>query len=136
MVSGFPKEERVIAAIDKDLLTIPGRHFNWRKESQAITEVDEAAANYNFMHQTLCGDRTDGYPGLPGCGPVKASKILEGGGGGLYDMWIAVVEAFKKKELTAEDALLQARCARILRAEDWDFDNNCPILWEPKQYEC
>jgi DNA polymerase-1 len=42
-----------------------------------------------------------------------------------------VVDAYLKAGLTEEDALMNARMARILRAEDWDFENNEVKLWTP-----
>jgi len=46
-------------------------------------------------------------------------------------MWSAVVDAYESKGLTEEDAVMQARMARILRAEDWDFGKKAPRLWCP-----
>ena len=45
--------------------------------------------------------------------------------------WKAVVEAFKEKDLTEEDALVNARLARILTADDYDFERKEPKLWSP-----
>ena len=42
-----------------------------------------------------------------------------------------VVSAFKDKGLTEEDALVNARLARILTADDYDFDKRQPKLWSP-----
>ena len=42
-----------------------------------------------------------------------------------------VVEAYEKAGLTEDDALVTARLARILRAEDYDGVNI--KLWEPKR---
>ena len=38
---------------------------------------------------------------------------------------------FKDKELTEEDALVNARLARILTVDDYDFENKKPKLWTP-----
>ena len=63
-----------IVGIDKDLLQIPGWHYNFvKKESQF---VDEDAANMKLMLQCLTGDNADNIPGLKGIGPKKAEKIL------------------------------------------------------------
>ena len=65
-----------IVGIDKDLLQIPGWHYNFvKKESQY---VDEDAANMKLMLQCLTGDNADNIPGLKGIGPKKAEKILAG----------------------------------------------------------
>jgi len=68
--------EYAIASIDKDLLTIPGVHFNIRKG--LITHVDDDHADYLLNKQLLMGDRADNIPGLPGIGDKRAEKILDG----------------------------------------------------------
>ena len=50
-----PVEERVICSIDKDLDTVPGRHFNWRKPELGVYYIHEPTAFYALMLQTLCG---------------------------------------------------------------------------------
>ena len=69
----------------------------------------------------------DNYPGCPGIGPVRAKRILADAD----DPWAAVVQAYEKKGLGEEDALLQARLARILQEDTWDQENKEPILWTP-----
>jgi DNA polymerase-1 len=73
------------------------------------------------------GDATDGYGGCPGIGPKTAEKLLDKHGA----VWKTVVDAYLKAGLTEEDAIMNARMARILRAEDWDFENNEVKLWTP-----
>lgn len=67
----------VVASIDKDLLQIPGWHYNW--VNGIISKVSEKEASFAFYQQLLTGDRTDDVVGIPGIGPVKAKYILEGG---------------------------------------------------------
>lgn len=114
--------------MDKDLLTIPGRmfHINQKLEGQWV-ESNEKDANRQFLMQALMGDATDGYGGCPGIGKVGAGKLLDKHG----EVWKTVEDAYIKAGLTAEDALMNARMARILRAEDWDFENSEVILWKP-----
>jgi 5'-3' exonuclease len=69
-------EEYAIASIDKDLLTIPGVHFNIRKN--IVSHVDDDEADYLLNRQLLMGDSADNIPGLPGIGAKRAEKILEG----------------------------------------------------------
>lgn len=122
------RQERIICSIDKDFKSIPGKLYNLTsKEMLVITENE---ADYAFMSQVLTGDSTDNYQGLPGCGPVKAAKIL-----GDCDqwpvMWGKVLDAYRKAGLSEEVALTQARMARILRHEDYNFRKKEPILWTP-----
>lgn len=116
--------EKVIVSLDKDLKTIPGLHY--RMDGKAIFEVEEKEADYWHLYQTLVGDAVDGFSGCPGVGPVKASEIL-----GEEPTWEAVVAAYRKAKLTEEDALIQARVARICRASDYDFKAKKVKLWTP-----
>jgi DNA polymerase-1 len=121
----------VIATIDKDLKQIPGMHYRWATQwkDAEMFEVSEEEADLYFYRQVLMGDPTDGYKGCPGIGPKRSSKVLKDVTDGKY--WEAIVEAYESKGFTEEDALVQARVARILRKDDWDFDNNCHKLWTP-----
>jgi 5'-3' exonuclease len=125
----------IICSMDKDMKTIPCNLWN----GTDLLKVSEAEADYFHLHQTLTGDTTDGYPGCPGIGPVKAAKLLDAPMKPelltevrVPALWKVVVVAFEKAGLTEEDALRQARLARILRDCDWDSKNKEPILWSPK----
>jgi DNA polymerase I len=120
--------QKIIVSVDKDFHTIPGYFWNPEKMTEPVY-THPSEADYSHMYQTLTGDATDGYPGLPGCGPVKAEKLLTDTAP--ENWWKAVVEAYEKKGLTEEDALVQARCARILRHTDYDFKKKEVKLWLP-----
>jgi DNA polymerase-1 len=129
--------EPVIVSIDKDLDTVPGWHYNWRKRSElGVYYVNEDEAFRNFIFQTLTGDSTDNYPGIPGVGPVTAGRLMN-----LWSelppwaVWEEVVATYEERGLTAEDALIQARCAYILQAPQWDAENQKAILWTPPREE-
>ena len=94
--------------------------------SANLDEISKEEADYNHLYQTLIGDTADNYKGCPGIGSVGAHKILDES-----PTWEAVVAAFEKKGLDEEEALLQARVARILRAEDYDFKKKVPKMWTP-----
>lgn len=70
------KEDYVICGIDKDLLQIPGQHYNYGKDTWQL--INEEEALHNLYLQCLTGDNTDNIPGLKGIGPKKAAKILAG----------------------------------------------------------
>jgi DNA polymerase I len=130
------KGQRVIVSQDKDMRSIPTTVWNGKE----TYNISQAQADYWHLYQTLMGDTSDGYKGCPGVGPKKAEAILTlpkaqdatNEEGRNKSRWYEVVMAYKKAELTEEDALKQARLARILRWEDWDGDNKRPILWTPK----
>ncbi|MCQ4158770.1 hypothetical protein NON00_02360 [Roseomonas sp. GC11] len=120
----LPGTEKIIFTADKDLLQIPGLVCRGGE----IVEVTREAGDLWHMTQTLMGDPTDGYKGCPGIGPKKAAAILEAAEG---DYWPAVVAAFEAKGLTEEDALVQARVARMCRVSDYDFTAKQVRLWNP-----
>lgn len=127
------KGKKIIISLDKDMKTIPG--LFWDTKSETAVRISEHEADHWHLMQTLMGDATDGYKGCPGIGPKKAEAFLLDEGGLppqhlLPWRWSRVVEAFKSKGLTEEDALVQARVARICRASDYDFDKKEPILWQ------
>jgi len=122
----FIKGEKIIVSIDKDMKTIPCSYYRSTHPDEGVVEVDETEADYWHLLQTLTGDTTDGYKGCPGIGPKKAEAILEAD-----PTWGAVVATYEKAKLGEEEALIQARCARILRASDFNFKTKEPILWTP-----
>lgn len=117
-------DERVIYSADKDVWTLPAKI--WNNEFVLVTNNLLEDANRSWFMQTLTGDTTDGYKGLNGCGPVAANKILD-----KDCSWEAVVAAYEKKGFTADDALQQARVARILRYEDYDLETDTLKVWKP-----
>ena len=113
----------VICSPDKDMKQIPGKLYNM-DENFTITKREGASWH---LIQTLAGDQTDGYGGVPGIGVKRAETLFKDKG---YS-WKTVVDAFVEKNLTEEDALVNARLARILTADDYDFKKKEPILWSP-----
>ena len=113
----------IIISPDKDMKQIPGMLWNF-DESFTITE--EEGAKWHLI-QSLAGDNTDGYAGVPGIGVKRAAALFEEKG---YS-WKTVVEAFKEKDLSEDIALENARLAKILTTEDYDHEKGEPILWSP-----
>lgn len=114
----------IIVSSDKDMKTVPGWLYN--PHSGDMNLISKETAHYNHLLQTLTGDASDGYKGCPKMGPARAEKLLQ------EDCsWQAVKEAFEKQGLTEEDALTQARMAKILTSDLWDADKQEAILWTP-----
>ena len=103
---------------------IPGKLYNLT-DTTYITP--EEGARWHLI-QTLAGDQTDGYSGVPGIGVKRAETLFDKEG---YS-WQTVLQAFKDKGLTEKDALLNARLARILTLDDYDTKRQEPILWTPE----
>lgn len=120
------EEGDVIVSIDKDMLTLPGLHLR----DGEVLEVSRLEADRNFYGQVLTGDSTDNYPGCPGVGPVGAENLLLKCSSEV-EMWRAVLQAYGKKDLSEAYAITQARCARILRAGEYDLKTSTPLLWSP-----
>lgn len=116
----------IIVSPDKDMRTIPGLLL--AKDEVEVVTHEEAVRNW--MRQTLTGDQSDGYPGIKGCGPVKADKVI-GDETDPLKLWTAVLEAYRKAGLAFVDALLNARLARILRHGDYDCQTGEVKLWDP-----
>ena len=112
-----------IASPDKDMRQIPGLLYDL-KEFTYITP--EEGARWHLV-QSLAGDQTDGYSGCPGQGVKRATTLFEEKG---YS-WKTVLDAFEAKELDEAEALKNARLARILTQEDYDFTKQLPIPWTP-----
>lgn len=124
ILQSAPGYETVIVSDDKDLLGVPG--IVYRPMKDEIIDVSLPEADAWFLKQCLMGDTTDGYKGCPGMGPKTAEKVL-----GNHPSWEQVAQAYIKAGLTRKDALVQSRCARILRWDDWDQDTQQLKLWEP-----
>lgn len=62
----------VICSIDKDMLTLPGWHYNWDKNE--VIKVTPVQAYTNFARQMVVGDTSDNVKGIPGVGPKGAMK--------------------------------------------------------------
>jgi len=145
--------ERVIYSADKDLKTVPALH--WCPEDGEPVRVSQEEADRFFYEQILTGDPTDNYKGCPGVGKVAAADLLDGklrwfkylrvlkSGPNkgqereewrkvsCNDPWASIVSAYEKVGLTQDDALIQARCARILRHGEYDFKKQKVKLWTP-----
>ena len=113
----------MIVSPDKDMKQIPGKLYNLDEQ---FTVSKEEGAKWHLI-QTLAGDQTDGYPGVPGIGIKRAEALFDKEG---YS-WKTVKKAFADKGYTALTAITNARLARILTVDDYDFDKKEPKLWSP-----
>lgn len=153
---GFKKA--VLISCDKDFKTIPDCDFLWCTTGNILTQ-DLESANYWHIFQTIKGDITDGYGGIPGWGDTAADFIenpfievqyehefksgarkgttemrwkkrpVEDGEG--ETLWDAIVSIGAKAGMPEEDIIKQGQMARILRFNEYDIENQEVKLWQP-----
>ena len=106
-----------IASLDKDLLMIPGLHFQWafgtskwQKEEKTITQTEIEGLRL-FYEQCLKGDKADNIKGIAGLGEVKAKRLLEDCTTE-KEMLDIVLEQYGHEE----EFLMNAQCLYILRS--------------------
>jgi 5'-3' exonuclease len=128
--------ETVICSIDKDLLQIPGQHYNFvKKEWACVTEWEGLVW---FYKQILIGDSTDNVQGCKGIGPVKAGKALDqvSQKDGEQVLFQRVFDLYKKQkkglqdEVILEKILLAGRLLKIRQKDDeelWHFPKLNPV---------
>lgn len=71
--------ESVIITEDKDLLQVPGLHYNPNK-SKEVFEISEAEGHFLLWKQVITGDKTDNIPGV--------SQAIHDSGTGRYNQHI------------------------------------------------
>tara|TARA_B110000858_G_scaffold183357_1_gene223593 strand:+ start:305 stop:1018 length:714 start_codon:yes stop_codon:yes gene_type:complete len=111
----------IVASIDKDMLQIPCRHFNFNKKEWST--VSEWEGNKFFYTQILTGDAADNIKGLKGIGPVKATKLLAECKS-VDDLWEACVKAY---DGDVERIIENARLLWLRRYEG--------ELWQPPELD-
>lgn len=137
----------VIVSEDKDMRTIPAKVYNPNYAHLGVLEISTLEAIQFHLWQTITGDVTDGYPGCKGVGaggewdPDRADWALGLRSlpyahdvlstGDVLEAWDTVLLAFASKGLTEDDAIHQARLARILWADDYNFKTKGIRLWNP-----
>jgi hypothetical protein len=116
----------IICSCDKDLLMIPGWHYNWQKDGAQQVSIEQGWRN--FYYQLLIGDATDNIPGVPGVGAKNKLAVSIRDGGFEFDREIIemaiLTEYIRKYEYKAWEAMREnADLLWIQQQED--------VLWEP-----
>ena len=102
----------VVCSLDKDLLMIPGVHFNWTKLE--YTHVDQLNGLRTFYKQMLIGDRSDNIFGVDKIGPVKAAKLIDH----LEDEMQMLTTVLDLYNDDIERFIMNAQCLWIMQNED------------------
>lgn len=74
LLSMLQDEDTFVYSNDKDLLQIPGTHWDIKEEK--FIEISKQDALTFLMEQMIVGDSTDNITGIKGSGPVAATKLL------------------------------------------------------------
>mgnify|MGYP003672286909 FL=1 len=158
LVGMWHTQDSTCVGIDKDLLTVPGLHYNYKKKE--YLEVTELAALRYFYTQLLEGDGADNIKGLPacssesikkyglsgaainGCGKLSAAKVLQGANSEaemfqrVRDCWLS----YNKQANSALEGYTEALCeqdtdhdmletGRLLHLTRELTEDGSPILW-------
>lgn len=107
MLGMLQTEQSVICSIDKDLLQIPGKHYNFVK--QEFYEVSELEGLQSFYRSALVGDTADNIFGVKGIGKVKAAKLID--------------------PLTTEKDMYNTVCSLYNDPDRLEMNLNCLWLW-------
>jgi DNA polymerase-1 len=113
----------IICSPDKDMKQIPGKLYDF---NEVVDITPEQGMQWHYI-QTLAGDQTDGYSGVPGIGVKRAVDLFNEKG---YT-WSTIVQAFAEKDLGEDVALMNARLAKILTYTDYDPIQRQVIPWTP-----
>jgi 5'-3' exonuclease len=102
----------VICSIDKDMLMIPGMHFNFvKKEFREVSPIDGLRHLY---WQAIMGDKVDNIPGFDGLMRNKVPKKME---------WMINELHSLTEEKDMYDFLCSVHCAGV------DLDTCLKCLW-------
>lgn len=111
--------------IDKDILQIEGKHYNYVKDEWA--EVSAEQAIITLHRQILKGDASDNIPGLPRIGDKKAADAIQDASTALEDtmaMYEEVVGLKMPGVNWLEYLSEQSRLVTMVKDMDLDYTNN------------
>lgn len=120
----------VICSIDKDLLQIPGVHYNFvKKEWQEVTSWEGLQW---FYKQILIGDTSDNIRGCSGVGPVKANRAIdpiypEEGEEALYQKVLQTYQKYEKGKTLQEIEQHVRLIGKLLKIKTYEEEPE----WEP-----
>lgn len=152
----FGARKAVLVSCDKDFKTVPNCDFLWCTTGNILTNTQESA-DFWHLFQTIKGDATDGYKGIPGWGDKaedflnephverlvttvaksgknkgqEVTKWVKSAPDASESLWDCIVSLGAKAGVDEEYIIKQGRMARILRFDDYNIDTGEITLWEP-----
>jgi 5'-3' exonuclease len=121
----YQNENTICCSIDKDLLQIPGQHYNW--VSKEWNYIEEFEGLKWFYRQIMMGDKTDNLTGLWRYGPAKTLGLVSGCEFE-EELWDVVVDSYSDTGTDLSIALRNARCMWCYRLPVGDDLRN---IWNP-----
>lgn len=122
-------DETIICSLDKDLLMIPGKHFQWaingKNWEKPDTFIDQTYIDGMklFYEQCIKGDTSDNIKGIEGMGEAKARKALAS----IYDE-LGMFNKVRALYGNDEEFLMNARVLWIKRTLEDDFGDKFDAL--------
>ncbi len=107
-------DEMVICSLDKDLLQIAGKHYNFHRRE--LTTVTPIGGLRNLYEQVLTGDSADNIKGCSGIGKAKAPKLLDGCSRE-SEFILCCWQAYERAGHTEDFFIMNAKLLYILRSE-------------------
>ena len=131
------KHTHVAVTLDKDLLGVPGWHFNPNKDKDVRYISNEEAYRF-FCKQWMMGDSVDNRHGLGRIGPKKADKMLEEWDKKDWETNILSLYADLKYRIRdncglsdTDMAIAMARCVKILTKKEYNLRTKKIKPWNP-----
>ena len=125
----YQTDDTIICGIDKDLLQIPGKHYQWPIIRKGVTvrpelyhDISEEQGMRNFFIQVLTGDVADHIKGIHGGGIKRAEAILKESH--TEDEFYDVVRFYYSSSLMVENP----------EEEFVRFEQNLDLLWIWRQF--
>ena len=115
----YQTDDTIICSLDKDLLQIAGKHYQWAirgvnwEKPDTYLEQTEIGGLRLFYEQCLKGDTSDNIKGLAGIGNAKAKKFLQD-----CETEQEMLAVMLEKYSHEDEFLLNAQCVWILREFD------------------
>ena len=120
-----------IISNDKDMLQVPGNHYNPIKDQ--INQISEIEGLRHFYTQLLVGDAADNIHGVAGIGKVKAQRALEG-----YENEQDMFDKVRGMYNDDERLLVNGKLLWLIRQEGklWEFPQaySTPDLEQKSKY--
>lgn len=123
MLGIYQTADTIICSLDKDLLQIKGKHFQWEiqggpenkrwiKPDSFITQT-ELEGSRLFYEQCLKGDTSDNVKGVKGLGEARAKKLLAG-----CETELEMLNICLDSYASEDEFLMNAQCLYVLRKEN------------------